>query len=265
MTREQISSALQPAMRPGVGPENFRGVHNVSSRAPPTTFPGAPPDPFSPNERAKKKPSGTTPANIEFGFAGTLLRRRDHLTLLEEYVRFVEIPSGRGEGQVMLIHMPAVNTLEQNIDAAIRAAGGGGRRRRTWYCWAPALVRSPKPARLYDDSKAFCDGTDLATMLFPPGPLWASNASTPRPSRSHPRTARRRVPTSWPQGRGRAPPWQAFAPVWNRLSDRSSSRCNHSEHVPYPCHHGGPAGHRHLAPNSYSSTAPHHAVAHAGR
>ena len=104
---------------------------------------------------------------IEFGFWGALLVA-ETATTLEEYVRFTEWAADEAAGRLRLIHHASFNTLEENVHAAQAAEQAGA-----------DLVLLSYPPTFYPDSaddiyaytKAFCDGTNLAVMLFPV-PLW---------------------------------------------------------------------------------------------
>lgn len=104
---------------------------------------------------------------IEFGFWGALLVA-ETATTLEEYVRFTEWAADEAAGRLRLIHHASFNTLEENVHAAQAAEHAGA-----------DLVLLSYPPTFYPDSaddiyaytKAFCDGTNLAVMLFPV-PLW---------------------------------------------------------------------------------------------
>jgi 4-hydroxy-tetrahydrodipicolinate synthase len=187
--------------------ENFRGVHNV-------IIPSYTNDLSDINEQAVRH---DVRRNIEFGFAGTLLVAETNITV-EEYTRFVEIAADEARGQMMLIYHAAFNTLAQNVDAATRAAAVGAELALLSY---PPSFYPRSEQEIYDYSKAFCDGTDLATMLFPV-PLWGFE-------RLHPASISvdvleqlvDDVPTVVAiKAEGGAPSVAGFAHVWNRLGDR---------------------------------------------
>jgi 4-hydroxy-tetrahydrodipicolinate synthase len=187
--------------------ENFRGVHNV-------IIPSYTNDLSDINEQAVRH---DVRRNIEFGFAGTLLVAETNITV-EEYTRFVEIAADEARGQMMLIYHAAFNTLAQNVDAATRAAAAGAELALLSY---PPSFYPRSEQDIYDYSKAFCDGTDLATMLFPV-PLWGFE-------RLHPASISvdvleqlvDDVPTVVAiKAEGGAPSVAGFAHVWNRLGDR---------------------------------------------
>lgn len=187
--------------------EKFRGVHNV-------IIPSYTSDLSGINERAIRH---DVRRNIEFGFAGTLLVAETSITP-EEYVRFVEIAADEAKGRMMLIHHAAFNTLEQNIDAASRAAAAGAD--LVLLSYPPAFYPGSEQD-VYDYSRAFCDGIDLATMLFPV-PLWGFE-------RLHPASISvdtlERLVDDVPnvvaiKAEGGAPSVAGFAHVWHRLANR---------------------------------------------
>lgn len=187
--------------------EYFRGVHNV-------IIPSYTNDLSDINEQAIRH---DVRRNIEFGFAGTLLVSETNITL-EEYVRFVEIAADEAKGRMMLIHHAAFNTLEENIDAANRAAARGADLVLLAY---PPSFYPQSEQDIYDYSKTFCDGVNLATMLFPV-PLWGFE-------RLHPAgislDTLERLVDDVPnvvaiKAEGGAPSVTGFAHVWNRLGGR---------------------------------------------
>ena len=187
--------------------ENFRGVHNV-------IIPSYTSDLKDINEQAIRH---DVRRNIEFGFAGTLLVAETNITV-DEYTRFVEIAADEARGRMMLNYHAAFNTLAQNVDAATRAAAVGAELALLSY---PPSFYPRSEQDIYDYSKAFCDGTDLATMLFPV-PLWGFE-------RLHPASISvdvleqlvDDVPTVVAiKAEGGAPSVAGFAHVWNRLGDR---------------------------------------------
>ena len=105
--------------------------------------------------------------SLEHGFAGTLLVSETALTL-PEYGQFFEWSNDESKGRLKLVLHASFNTLEENIEAAKIAEANGGE-----------LVLLSYPANFYPESleevyaytKAFCDATNLAILLFPV-PLW---------------------------------------------------------------------------------------------
>src|SRR6185312_5260194 len=105
--------------------------------------------------------------SLEHGFAGTLLVSETALSLAE-YGQFFEWSNDESKGRLKLVLHASFNTLEENIEAAKIAEANGGE-----------LVLLSYPANFYPESleevyaytKAFCDATNLAILLFPV-PLW---------------------------------------------------------------------------------------------
>jgi 4-hydroxy-tetrahydrodipicolinate synthase len=97
------------------------------------------------------------------GFAGTLAVCEVAITL-PEYIAFVRTIRNEASEKLILFHHASWNTLEQNIEAAKLAEAAG----------ADAILLSYPPNfypetedDIFDYSKAFCDATNLAVMLFP--------------------------------------------------------------------------------------------------
>jgi 4-hydroxy-tetrahydrodipicolinate synthase len=105
--------------------------------------------------------------DIEYGFAGALLVSEVAITL-EEYRQFCEWSIDEAHGKLMLIHHASFNTLEENIEAAALASQSGLNLALLSY---PPNFYAESAQDIYDYTKAFCDATDLAVMLFPV-PLW---------------------------------------------------------------------------------------------
>jgi 4-hydroxy-tetrahydrodipicolinate synthase len=104
---------------------------------------------------------------IEFGFAGTLMVSEVNVTL-DEYRQFFEWSNDEAKGRLMLIHHAAFDDLAENIEAVRIAEENGGELILLSY---PANMYAETPQQIYDYTKAFCDATSLAVMLFPV-PLW---------------------------------------------------------------------------------------------
>ena len=107
---------------------------------------------------------------IEYGFFGTLLVSEVAITL-DEYRQFFEWSHDEAKGKLMLVHHASFNDLEENIEAVKIAEQSGGELILLSY---PANMYAETPQDIYDYTKAFCDATDLAVMLFPV-PLWGFN------------------------------------------------------------------------------------------
>lgn len=104
---------------------------------------------------------------LEYGFAGTLLVSEVAITL-EEYRQFFEWANDESKGRLMLIHHASFNTLEENIEAASLAESNGAELVLLSY---PANFYPTSAEDIYQYTKAFCDNTNLAVLLFPV-PLW---------------------------------------------------------------------------------------------
>lgn len=104
---------------------------------------------------------------IQYGFAGTLLVSEVAITL-DEYRQFFEWANDEAKGRLMLIHHASFNDLEENIEAVRIAEANGAELILLSY---PPNFYPTSAQDIYDYTKAFCDATDLAVMLFPV-PLW---------------------------------------------------------------------------------------------
>lgn len=104
---------------------------------------------------------------MELGFAGTLLVSEVNVTV-QEYGQFFEWANDEAKGRLLLIHHASFNDLEENIAAVRQAERHGGELILLSY---PANMYAETPQDIYDYTKAFCDATSLAVMLFPV-PLW---------------------------------------------------------------------------------------------
>lgn len=104
---------------------------------------------------------------LEYGFMGALMVSEVAITL-DEYRQFFEWANDESKGRLMLIHHASFNTLEENIEAAKIAEQNGAELALLSY---PANFYASSAEDILNYSKAFCDKTDLAVMLFPV-PLW---------------------------------------------------------------------------------------------
>jgi 4-hydroxy-tetrahydrodipicolinate synthase len=100
---------------------------------------------------------------IEYGFAGALLVSEVAITL-EEYRQFFEWANDEAKGRLMLIHHASFNDLEENIEAVRIAEANGAELILLSY---PPNFYPTSAQDIYDYTKAFCDATELAVMLFP--------------------------------------------------------------------------------------------------
>ena len=87
---------------------------------------------------------------------------------MEEYGQFFEWANDEAKGRLLLIHHASFNNLEENIEAVRHAERHGGELILLSY---PPNMYAETPQDIYDYTKAFCDATSLAVMLFPV-PLW---------------------------------------------------------------------------------------------
>lgn len=123
------------------------------------------------NEKAIRHDVETT---IAHGFVGTLACSEVAITL-DEYEQVVRIMADQAAGRIFIVHHAVFNTLEDNIEAARRAADAGAE-----------LVLLGYPPYFYPDSledvyaytRAFCDAIDLAVMVFPI-PTWGFGRLSP--------------------------------------------------------------------------------------
>jgi 4-hydroxy-tetrahydrodipicolinate synthase len=104
---------------------------------------------------------------IEYGFEGALLVS-ETATTLDEYEQFAEWAADEAQGRLRLIHHASFNTLEENLEAAQRAARAGAELALLAY---PPTFYPRSEEELYGYTAAFCRGVDLAVILFPV-PLW---------------------------------------------------------------------------------------------
>lgn len=100
--------------------------------------------------------------DIALGFSGTLLVTELAMTLAE-YEQFVAWSNDESKGRLKLIHHASFNTLEENIEAAQIAERNGAELVLLSY---PANFYAETSQDIYDYTKAFCDATNLAVMIF---------------------------------------------------------------------------------------------------
>jgi 4-hydroxy-tetrahydrodipicolinate synthase len=99
---------------------------------------------------------------IEFGFSGTLLVSEVAITL-DEYRQFFAWAHDEAKGRIHLIHHAMFNTLAENIEAAKIAEANGAE--LVLLCY-PVNFYAENDEDIYRYTKAFCDSTNLAVMLF---------------------------------------------------------------------------------------------------
>ena len=139
------------------GRENLRGVANV-------VIPSFTHDLKGLNEAGIRH---DIRKEIEYGFTGALMVSEVALTL-EEHEQFYEWANDEARGRLQLIFHAAFNTLEENIEAARSAERHGAQLTLLSY---PANFYAESGDDIFEYTKAFCDATNLAVMLFPTG-LW---------------------------------------------------------------------------------------------
>lgn len=100
---------------------------------------------------------------IEHGFMGTLAVSEVSITL-PEYLDFTRIIVEEAAGRLVVTHHASWNNLEQNIEAVKGAARAGAEFVLLSY---PPNFYPESEQDIYDYTKAVCDQTDLAVMLFP--------------------------------------------------------------------------------------------------
>jgi 4-hydroxy-tetrahydrodipicolinate synthase len=104
---------------------------------------------------------------LELGFAGTLLVSEVAMSI-DEYRQFFEWANDESKGRLMLIHHASFNTLEDNKLALQHAERNGAE--LVLLSYPPNFW--PKSAQdIFDYTKAVCDATNLAILLFPMN-LW---------------------------------------------------------------------------------------------
>ncbi|WAC59029.1 dihydrodipicolinate synthase family protein [Brevundimonas sp. SL130] len=116
------------------------------------------------NEKAIRHDVETT---IAHGFVGTLTCSEVAITP-DEYEAFVRISADQAKGRIVIVHHAVFNTLEDNIEAVKRAEAAGAELVLLGY---PPYFRPKSLDEIYAYTKALCDATDLAVMLFPI-PTW---------------------------------------------------------------------------------------------
>lgn len=118
---------------------------------------------------------------IEHGFVGSLAVSEVSITL-PEYIEFMRIMTAEAGNDLVIVHHASWNTLEQNIEAVQLAEKAGAE--FVLLSYPPAFYPESEDD-IYDYTRAICDATNLAVMLFPMF-LWGFN------SRVHPSD----IPTS---------------------------------------------------------------------
>ncbi|MGG7518355.1 dihydrodipicolinate synthase family protein [Allorhizobium undicola] len=100
---------------------------------------------------------------IEHGFIGTLGVCEVSITL-DEYIDFLAMIKDEARDRLVLTHHASWNTLAQNIEAVQRAEAAGAEFVLLSY---PPAFYPESEEDIYQYTKALCDSTNLAVMLFP--------------------------------------------------------------------------------------------------
>lgn len=104
---------------------------------------------------------------IEHGFVGSLSCSEVAISI-DQYIQFVEIMADQAKDRLFVVHQAVFNTLEENIEAVKRAEAAGAELVLLGY---PPFFYPKSYDEVYEYSKAVCDATNLAVMLFPL-PAW---------------------------------------------------------------------------------------------
>ncbi len=106
----------------------------------------------------------------EHGFLGTLGVSEVNITL-PEYLDFLAIAKDEARDDLVVVHHASWSTLEQNIAAVQGAEAAGAELVLLSY---PPNFYPQSEQEIYDYTKAVCDATNLAVILFPMF-LWGFN------------------------------------------------------------------------------------------
>ncbi|MBX3195677.1 MAG: dihydrodipicolinate synthase family protein [Microbacteriaceae bacterium] len=99
----------------------------------------------------------------EHGFLGTLGVSEISITL-PEYLTFLEIVKDEARDDLVVVHHASWSTREQNIEAVKGAEAAGAELVLLSY---PPNFYPESEQEIYDYTKAVCDATNLAVILFP--------------------------------------------------------------------------------------------------
>jgi 4-hydroxy-tetrahydrodipicolinate synthase len=97
------------------------------------------------------------------GFVGSLGVSEVSITL-PEYIEFLRIMKHEAGSDLIVTHHASWNTLQQNIEAVAAAEAAGAEFVLLSY---PPNFYPESEQDIFDYTKAFCDSTNLAVMLFP--------------------------------------------------------------------------------------------------
>ncbi len=112
------------------------------------------------NERAIRHDVETC---IAHGFSGTLAVSEVVMSI-DEYEQSVATMVDQAAGRLIVIHHAVFNNLEENLDAVARAESAGAELVLLGY---PPYFHPSSLDEVYDYTRAICDATNLAVMLFP--------------------------------------------------------------------------------------------------
>jgi len=101
--------------------------------------------------------------HIKYGYPSTLLVSEVAITI-EEYGRFCAIAHEHAAGRLRIISHAAFSTLNDNIEATNVAADNGADFCLHTY---PPSFYAETVEDIYQHTRAFCDGVNVAVMLFP--------------------------------------------------------------------------------------------------
>ncbi|MFH8251213.1 dihydrodipicolinate synthase family protein [Microbacterium sp. B2969] len=99
----------------------------------------------------------------EHGFVGSLGVSEISITL-PEYLDFLEIAKDEAKDDLVIVHHASWSSLEQNIEAVKGAEARGAELVLLSY---PPNFYPESEQEVYDYTKAVCDATNLAVILFP--------------------------------------------------------------------------------------------------
>ncbi|WP_042885469.1 dihydrodipicolinate synthase family protein [Cupriavidus necator] len=105
--------------------------------------------------------------SISHGFVGSLACSELAISL-DQYRQVCEIMVDQAAGRLITIHHAVFNTLEENIEAVKMAEDAGAELVLAGY---PPFFHPKSLDEVYEYTKALCDATNLAVMLFPV-PAW---------------------------------------------------------------------------------------------
>lgn len=146
------------------GREMLKGVANVTTPTVTSDFKRL-------NEKAIRH---DMELSIKHGFVGSLACSEVAITF-EQYGQFLQIMADQAAGRAIIVHHAVFNTLEENLEALKMAEAGGAELVLLSY---PPYFYPKSYEEVYAYSKAMCDATNLAVMLFPL-PAWGFNRLHP--------------------------------------------------------------------------------------